>query len=130
MCYDNNALKLYDDIVKFFDDNGLHCDLDRDGMTLYFTILGDNVNMDFTLVVDGQNSQVEIICPIAVGEKGCGDDAAAIELPFGRFYFDGELIYRATAPFDYVGGERIYGFIMSAVDAIEDGYLKLFDGAK
>ncbi len=127
------AKEVFKTLCKTLDDKGLKYDTDDEKLTAFFGASGDDVPMNFILIVDADRQLLRFLSPLPfkMSEDKRIDGAiatciATYGLNDGSFDYDitdGEIVFRLTASFrESVIGEGLLDYMLAVTAGVTDRY--------
>ena len=137
------AKEVYDTLCAAIDRRDWKYGKDDDKLTVYFGVSGDDIPMQFIMIVDAERQLVRLLSPMAFKmseskriEGAVATCAASFGLPDGSFDYDisdGTISFRMTASFRNSRiGDGLFQYMISCscstVDKYNDKFLSLNEG--
>ena len=137
------AKQVYNTICEALDNRDWHYGKEEDELLVHFGVNGEDIPMNFILVVDAERQLVRLMSPLAFKmsedkrvEGALATCAASYGLVDGSFDYDmsdGEIVFRMTASFrESEIGEGLFQYMISCscatVDRYNDQFLALNKG--
>lgn len=127
------AKNIYDTLCEAIEKREWHFDKDEEEMVVHFSVSGDDIPMQFIMVVDAERQLIRLMSPMEfkMSESKRMDGAiatcvASYGLADGSFDYDlsdGTIIFRMTASFrESIIGEGLFQYMISCSCAIVDKY--------
>ncbi len=127
------AQKVYNNLCKAIDNRGWKYKKDEPELVVYFGVNGDDIPMDFILVVDAKRQLIRVMSPLPFNmaenkrvEGALATCVASYSMVDGSFDYDltdGKIVFRMTASFlDSEIGEDLFQYLISCSCAMVDRY--------
>ena len=129
----NLAKQVYQTLCDAIDNRGWKYGKDEEKLVVHFGVNGDDIPMQFVLVVDAERQLVRLMSPLSCKmseskrmEGALATCAASYGMANGNFDYNlstGEIIFRMTASFrGSVIGEGLFQYMISCACAMVDKY--------
>lgn len=137
------AKQVYNTLCEAIENREWEYKKDEDKLLVYFGVQGDDLPMQFILIVDGERQLIRLLSPMPYAmsedkriEGALATCAASYSMPDGSFDYDlsdGSIIFRMTASFrESLIGEGLLQYMISmsctAVDIYNDQFLAIDRG--
>ena len=128
-----NAQQAYETLCKALDRRGWKYGKDEEKLLVHFGVRGDDIPMNFIIVVDAERQLVRLMSPLPFKmseekrmEGAIATCAATYGMADGSFDYDlsnGEIVFRMTASIrESQLGEGLFQYMMSCACAMADKY--------
>ena len=128
-----NAQQVYETLCKALDRRGWKYGKDEEKLLVHFGVRGDDIPMNFIIVVDAARQLVRLMSPLPFKmseekrmEGAIATCAATYGMADGSFDYDlsnGEIVFRMTASIrESQLGEGLFQYMMSCACAMADKY--------
>ena len=128
-----NAQQVYETLCKALDRRGWKYGKDEEKLLVHFGVRGDDIPMNFIIVVDAERQLVRLMSPLPFKmseekrmEGAIATCAATYGMADGSFDYDlsnGEIVFRMTASIrESQLGEGLFQYMMSCACAMADKY--------
>lgn len=129
----NLAKQVYQTLCDAIDNRGWKYGKDEEKLLVHFGVNGDDIPMNFILVVDAKRQLVRLMSPLSCKmsenkrmEGALATCAASYGMANGNFDYNlstGEIVFRMTASFrGSVIGEGLFQYMISCACAMVDQY--------
>ena len=127
------AKATFETLCKALDNHEWHYKRDAEELVVYFGVNGDDIPMQFMLVVDEKRQLIRLISPMPFNmsegkrmEGAIATCVASYGMADGSFDYDladGRIVFRMTASFrESVIGEGLFQYMISCACAMVDKY--------
>lgn len=127
------AKKVYDTLCKAIEKREWKYEKDEEKLVVYFGVSGEDISMNFIIVVDEERQIVRLMSPMPYKmreekrmEGAIATSAASFGMVDGSFDYDlsdGTIIFRMTASFrESEIGEELFQYMISCSCAMVDKY--------
>ena len=128
-----NAQQVYETLCKALDRRGWKYGKDEEKLLVHFGVRGDDIPMNFIIVVDAERQLVRLMSPLPFKmseekrmEGAIATCAATYGMADGSFDYDlsnGEIVFRMTASIrESQLGDGLFQYMISCACAMADKY--------
>ena len=127
------AKKIYDDLCRMLDSKDWKYDKDEEKLRIYFNAMGEDLPMNFILVVDANRQLIRLLSPMPYKipenkrlDLAIATCAATYSMADGSFDYDiedGSIFFRLTASFrESTIGDGLFEYMIYCSGAMVDKY--------